>query len=214
VKITKHEHACLVIEKSDKKLIVDPGDFTDIKVLSESYDAVYISHIHADHFTVDNIATLARQNPEILVVANSQVIEAIKTLGLSTLVVATGHRETVAGFDLQFCGDDHAVIYQTSPCKNLGLVVDGRFYYPGDSLVVPQLDLQLELVATPSSAPWLKISEVMDFIKAIRAKKIFPTHNALLSVIGEKIFYNWLAKAAEQAETEWTVMLPGESNNC
>jgi L-ascorbate metabolism protein UlaG (beta-lactamase superfamily) len=56
----------------------------------------------------------------------------------------------------------------------------------------------IELVAVPASAPWMKISEAMEFIKKLKVKRVFPTHNALLSEFGEKAEYNWLKKATDE----------------
>ena len=49
MKITKYEHAALVVELDNHKVIIDPGSYT--KTMPEQHDvkAVVITHIHADH---------------------------------------------------------------------------------------------------------------------------------------------------------------------
>ena len=43
----------------------------------------------------------------------------------------------------------------------------------------------MDVVAVPAAAPWLKVSEAMDFITAVKPKKAFLMHDIMLSDTGQ-----------------------------
>ena len=94
--------------------------------------------------------------------------------------------------------------------QNIGLLVNQKLYYPGDSYTVPA-NKTIQVLATPASASWLRIDEANQFIKNIKAECVFPTHNALLSDIGASIHYRLLKEACDEAESEWIVLNPKQS---
>ena len=51
MRITKLEHAALILETSGRKLFVDPGSFMMALTETANADAVVITHEHADHWT-------------------------------------------------------------------------------------------------------------------------------------------------------------------
>jgi hypothetical protein len=82
-------------------------------------------------------------------------------------------------------------------------MVNGKLYYPGDSFTRP--DREVEILACPASAPWLKISEVMDFIAEVKPKRSFPTHNIHLSDFGNQLNNGRIQAVTEQfgGKYEW-----------
>jgi hypothetical protein len=71
--------------------------------------------------------------------------------------------------------------------------------------------VQPKILALPAVAPWLKIYESMRHIANTKPLQVFPTHNAMLSTIGESIFYNWLRKACEENGVEFIDLQPGDA---
>ena len=181
MKVTKYEHACFVVEKDNTSLIVDPGEFTTDFVVPDNVAAIIITHNHADHFSVENIQEIIKANPTATVIAPADV--TAKLGQYSTKTVTGGDSFAFEGFDLDFYGDTHALIHLDLPRPmNVGVLVEDRLYYPGDSFVVP--DKSVDTLALPISAPWMKLAESIDFMKAVGARVAFPTHDALLSHIG------------------------------
>jgi hypothetical protein len=82
-------------------------------------------------------------------------------------------------------------------------------YYPGDSFALPHQPV--DILAVPASAPWLKLSESMDFITAVKPKRVFPTHNALLSDIGAKINDGLLEASARGVAAVYIKLKPGDT---
>jgi len=93
--------------------------------------------------------------------------------------------------------------------QNIGVMVNNTFYYPGDSFTEP--GQPVAMLAVPVSAPWLKTAETIDFVRAVKPKHCFPTHNALLSQAGHNTVNTWTARICEPLGTTFTYLQPGES---
>src|SRR5690606_30455200 len=106
--------------------------------------------------------------------------------GLPFTVVAPGETVDADPFTLRFFGGRHAVIHESIPVvDNVGVLVNDELYYAGDSYTVP--DAEVGTLAAPIGAPWLKISEAMDFVLAVGPKRAFYVHDMTLSQAGKKI---------------------------
>ena len=92
--------------------------------------------------------------------------------------------------------------------QNLAVMING-LYYPGDSYTIPEVSV--ELLGCPSSAPWLKISDVMDFLATLKPARVFPTHNALLSEAGHQLQNGRIKEVSESLGGTFEYLLPGES---
>jgi len=53
-------------------------------------------------------------------------------------------------------------------------------YHPGDSFDTPG-DAEIDTLFVPVVAPWLKASEAIDFIRAVRPRNAYALHDALLN---------------------------------
>jgi len=108
-------------------------------------------------------------------------------------------RASGPGFELDFVGGKHNEIHSSIPIvDNVGVVVDrGALYHPGDSYAVPA-GVSIDVLAAPSSAPWLKIGEAMDFVLAVKPRRAFPMHELINSAAGQAMAKGRIAWAAEQ----------------
>lgn len=180
MRIVKRGHACLEVTESGKTLIIDPGDHTEPLDPSDLV-AVVITHEHPDHWDAAHLRAIRERFPEAPIFGPPGVLEAAEEF--EVVPVHAGERHTVGPFELQFFGGDHAVIHESIPVvDNVGVLVNGTLYYPGDSFAVP--DATVDVLAAPAGAPWLKISEVMDFVMAVAPKRTFATHVMSLSEAG------------------------------
>lgn len=84
---------------------------------------------------------------------------------------------------------------------NIGILINDLLYYPGDSFVLP--GRPVDTLALPVAAPWLKISEAMDFLTQIRPRLAFPTHDAVLSQIGKELVDGRLNATAQEQDTTY-----------
>lgn len=209
MRVTKHEHACLRLESAGKTLVIDPGSFT--LPLQEVTDlvAVVITHEHADHWTPEHLERLRKTFPDVPIYGPAGVAAAAS--GYDVTVVSPGDSVSADPFTLSFHGGRHAVIHESIPViDNVGVLVDGEFYYPGDSYAVPE-DAEVRLLAAPVGAPWLKIGEAMDFVLAVKPRRVFATHDMTLSRAGLGMGRARLQWAVEQNGGEFVALDPGES---
>lgn len=186
------------LTKDNESLVIDPGGWSKDFEPNDHTVGVVITHEHGDHLDKANLQKILEKNPEMCIYAHVDVIAQLDDFSGKRLAVAAGETVTVGPFSLRFTGGTHSTIHPDYPvCANLGVVVDdGALYYPGDSFALP--DCAVETLAVPASAPWMKMSEAMDFITAVKPKNCFPTHNILLSEEGHLLANTWLAKAAEK----------------
>ena len=89
---------------------------------------------------------------------------------LPVTVVKAGDEIKVGPFTLRFFGEKHAVIHESIPVvDNVGVLVNGSVYYGGDSYTVPE-GVEVDVLAAPAGAPWLKIGDVMDYVLAVKPR--------------------------------------------
>ena len=153
--------------------------------------------------------------PGTLVDDRSNPICSVRTLadaatGFDITVVSPGDSMTVGPFELEFFGGRHAVIHESLPVvDNVGVLVNDRLYYPGDSYAVPG-DVDVQLLAAPVGAPWLKIGEAMDFVLAVAPRRAFGTHDMTLSAIGLGMHRQRLDWAVQQGGGSFVALDPGD----
>ena len=201
MKLTKYQHACFTVEKEDASLIVDPGVFTHDLIVPSHVVGVVITHEHPDHFDEALIQRILEANPKATVIAHESI--SGRFTKYENLAAKTSEPYTIGPFTLRFFGGDHAAISNSMPVPpNLGVLIDDRLYYPGDSFVVPE-GVQVQELALPASAPWLKVSESMAFLSAVKPTFAFPTHDAILSNEGKELIDRMLGAVAGGQNTQY-----------
>jgi L-ascorbate metabolism protein UlaG (beta-lactamase superfamily) len=211
MRVTKYEHAALLIESEGKALVVDPGVFTTPLPDVHHVVAIVLTHQHADHWTADHLDRILRTTGQIPIYAPADVAGA--AAGYDITVVSPGDSVRVGPFALEFFGGEHAVIHESLPLvDNVGVLVNDQFYYPGDSYAVPQ-GRSIALLAAPVGAPWLKIGEAMDFVLAVAPRRAFGTHDMTLSTIGRQMGRERLTWAVEQGGGEFVALDPGDATD-
>lgn len=202
MKITKYEHACFTVEKDNQMIVIDPGNYTTDFVAPNHVLAIVITHEHDDHFDRELIASIVDKNPDAIIIGDASITSAIEVF--QTKTVTAGDILTVGLFTLEFFGGTHATIHDhfVAP-PNLGVLIDDLLYYPGDSFFIPE-DRGIDTLALPIAAPWLKTSEVLDFLSAIHPRVAFPTHDAILSAPGKDLMDRLVGNAAHAANIIYT----------
>jgi L-ascorbate metabolism protein UlaG (beta-lactamase superfamily) len=186
VHVTKFTHSCLRIDGDGPVLVVDPGAFSERSALTGA-DAVLITHEHIDHLNPDALADALALQPEMRVYAHADVLPKLTAFADVVTAVEPGQQFEAAGFTVRAYGGTHALIHSDIPrVANLGyLISDGgtNLYHPGDSFTVPD-DAVVETLFVPLNAPWAKLAESIDFVRAVKPDRAFALHDALLNEIG------------------------------
>lgn len=206
MKITKYEHACLVVEEQGKKLVIDPGDFADSLPDLDNVTAIIITHVHFDHLNKDRVKKILEKNPEAKIFSTQEVKNELSVAD----VVKPGEKQSIGPIGLEFFGGQHAVTHPDYPkCENIGVLVNNKFYYGGDSLVGP--DKPIEVLAVPISGPWSKTQEELDYMAKLKPQVAFPTHDALNSDVGNASQDRWFTTHSEKRGIEYKRLDVGES---
>ena len=186
--LTKFTHACVRLEQDGRVLVFDPGIFSETAAALDGAHAILITHEHADHLDVPSVAAALAANTALTVHAPAGVAATLRAAAAEqagqVFDAAPGGRFTAAGFSVQCFGGQHALIHPTIPVvANLAYLIDDDVYHPGDSLIVPD-GVSVGTLLVPVHAPWSKVSEVVDFVVAVRAPRVFQIHDGLLNEHG------------------------------
>lgn len=214
MQITKLEHACLVLEDSNESIIIDPGSYTRPVGEVQNVLAVVITHMHDDHCSEKQIDDILTSNPAVVIYGTDEVCKRLAGYNSSYNLVPVHHGDFYqhGTFTVEFFGDMHAEIHRSIPLiQNCGVMINGKLYYPGDSYTKP--DREVELLACPTSAPWLKIGDVMDFIAEVKPKRTFATHNVHLSDIGHELNNGRVKMVTEAGGGTFEYLTPGQVTN-
>jgi len=185
MRLTKMGHACVRVEKSGSTIVIDPGSFSYVDAALGA-DALLITHEHFDHFDQGRVRRAADANPGLEIWTNRKVAEQLGTIGAAIHVVGHGDRVVVAGFDVTVHGEYHAVIHPDIPVvSNVGFLLDGELFHPGDAFTLPEAPVSNLLL--PTDAPWLKLSEAIDFVRAVGPRHAYSLHDGLMNNSGLEV---------------------------
>lgn len=209
--ITKLGHCCLVLEHNGVKILTDPGTFTTEPVKDvRGISIILITHEHADHFHVESIEAVLKNNPTAMVVSNSAVAKLLAEKNVPCTVVGDTQSATVAGVLIEGFGKDHATIYGTMGLvENTGYLVASAFYFPGDSFHDPKRPV--DVLALPVAGPWMKISEAIDFAKQVKPRVAFGVHDGMIVPGFAGFVSTMLLNFLKDSGTEFVALGAGES---
>ncbi len=183
MRVTKFGHACVRLEHAGARVVIDPGVFTEPGA-TDGATAILITHEHADHFHPDNLR--ATDAPIHTISAVAEAIRAqAPDVAERVTVVEPGELFDV-GVPVQVIGELHNVIHADIPrIFNSGYLLalgSSTVYHPGDALTAP--DQTVDLLLTPSSAPWLRSEMAIDFVRKVGAPRNLAIHDRVYSEAG------------------------------
>ncbi len=155
MKLTQFEQSGFIIESDNGyKLAIDIGSYTPVDKLNGiSPDAMLISHIHGDHFSVEQIKKLV---PKKLYI-NRECIEVLGEESLSSEIIEIkiGDLIDIGGIKVQIFDVDHGPNTKVRPKENFGFLVevDGqKIYFAGDMFYPSGIevgDLEVDFALIP-----------------------------------------------------------------
>lgn len=207
MKVTKYEHATLVVTVGDEQLVIDPGVFLTPPDFANTV-AVVITHEHADHWSGTHLSAIVSKSPDVKIYGPPGLAAAAS--GFDIITVHESDIIAVGAFTLEFFGSTHAVIHESIPTvDNVGVMVNDELYYGGDSYTVP--GKPVGTLAAPVGAPWLKIGESIDYVLEVKPQRAFFIHDMTLSAAGKGMASDRLKWATEQNGGEYHALEIGES---
>jgi L-ascorbate metabolism protein UlaG (beta-lactamase superfamily) len=191
MRLTKFGHSCLLVEEGGARVLLDPGSFSDGFETLEGLTAVCLTHQHVDHLDPERVRPLLDRNPGVRVVSDEGSVEALGEAGADVEVVHDGDELALGGLSLRVVGRDHAAVHPQVPVvPNVGYLVGGRLFHPGDALTMP--GEPVEVLAVPAGAPWLKLADAVDYLREVGPRVAVPVHEKVLSEVGISSHYRLL----------------------
>ena len=182
--LTKYEQSGFILETNKGfRLAFDIGRFTPIEKLEGvNVDAMLVSHIHGDHFSLDHIKKLS---PKKLCLNN----ECFETLGEETLPfeiveVKVGDKISIEDIIVEFFNVDHGPNVSAPLKENFGFLItadDKTIYFAGDIFYESGIDvsnLEVDIVLLPVGTFYtFGPQEAFDFAKKFKKiGKIISMH--------------------------------------
>lgn len=215
MKLTKYTHACVRLEKDNRALVLDPGNFSETGEALAGAEAVLVTHEHADHIDVEAVVGALRASADLAIYAPAGVADKLREEAPETTArvnaVEPGESLEVAGFAVRSFGGQHALIHPQIPVvANIGYLIDENVYHPGDSFIIPD-GISVKTLLVPLHAPWSKAAEVVDFVIGVRAPRAFQIHDGLLNDNGLKVVEGHVKRIGAKYGTEYAHLRAGES---
>ncbi|MGH3917207.1 MAG: MBL fold metallo-hydrolase [Pseudonocardiaceae bacterium] len=200
--------SCVLVETGAARLLLDPGVYSAGFEELTGLDAILVTHQHPDHLDVERLPALLAANPGAVLVVDVGSAQQLTAAGMEYRVVGPGETVKLAGSTVEVIGGEHGVIHPDIPVvPNNGYLIDGgEVLHPGDSFDLPGRDVDVLLL--PTVAPWFKISEAVDYLRAVDPGLAVPIHQALLA--RPEKFYGLLRELAPVG-TEVNVAVPGQA---
>lgn len=210
--LTKHSHACVRIDADDVSVVIDPGTFTPAAEASlDTADVVLVTHDHFDHLDIQLVVACMASRPHLRVFGPASATRALLDAGADARRVhaaAGGERLDIDGLEVRAFTAPHGSIHEGIDVpENLGYLIGGQVYHPGDSYAVPSFSVDTLLV--PTSGPWTKVGDAIDFVTSVAPRQTVPIHDIMLSDIGRASMEMFLG-ADGLTRTPLRNLAPGE----
>lgn len=209
VQLTLLGHSCVLvsIDQSNgdqRRLLLDPGNLTPPVIDIGPVDAIVVTHAHGDHVDPDQIRQVRRAGPAP-VYGDEAVAALLSDAGIDGMNVVGPDTSSIADVPVTISAAPHEVVYPGVPVpQNLTYLLAGTVFAPGDSFSVPEVPVEVLLL--PTGAPWMKLAETIDYLRAVAPRVAIPVHDGGLAGAHQTMHRALITKFAPQ---DTTVLVPG-----
>jgi L-ascorbate metabolism protein UlaG (beta-lactamase superfamily) len=193
-RLTRWGHACIRLDRGTDRLVIDPGVFSELPGALDGVAAILVTPEHADHVATEPVVEAVQRGAEVW--APQPVVDLLVEAGApadQVHAVRGGESVTAGGFDVAVMGEWHALVHPDVPrVHNVGYLVAGVLH-PGDAYIDPA-GASVDVLCAPTGAPWLKLGEVVDYVRHVTPGRVVVIHDALLSTIGQGMAIGLLSR--------------------
>jgi L-ascorbate metabolism protein UlaG (beta-lactamase superfamily) len=170
MKVTKFIHSCLLVETPDRVAIFDPGVMSeqalDIDAITK-LDDIFITHIHADHYSAELIKQLVDKFPEVRITSTPEVVAQLADASIKA------SDQPPAG--VTFFDSPHESVKPLfdSP-QEIGIHYLDKLSHPGDSHSFYETKA---ILALPITAPWGSTIKALNLVLELKPRYVLPIHD-------------------------------------
>lgn len=176
MKIKKLGHCCLVLEINGKRVMTDPGSFSTSQKQEKNIDLIIFTHEHQDHYHLETLKEVLKNNPEAIIITNSAVGKLLNDSGINFTKIEDGQSIDFHGIQIKGFGNVHAEIYETyGQVQNTGYMIGG-LCFPGDAFEDPKMEV--DMIALPITGPWMRVKDAINYAQKLKPRIVFPVHDA------------------------------------
>lgn len=184
MRITKYNHACLLVEDNGNNTLIDPGAFSedvlDVNKLPK-IDYLLITHEHMDHLSIPLVKQIVATFPDVKIVTTPEIVQQLA-------------KENIQATDT---GDDYIKVESVPhernwgfpPPQNILVTLGEKLAHPGDSHT---FSTHAEILALPITAPWGSTTAAVDVALKLKPKVIIPIHDFMLKDESRRLLYSWV----------------------
>jgi len=222
VKATFHGHACFVVERDEKRVIIDPfltgNPAADIGPDQlPPLDAILLSHGHGDH--LGDAVALSKRHTAV-VVATYELAKFCADRGATThgMHIGGAHQfpfgrvKLVPAFHGGQVEGDKTGSYTTNPCGLVVTLGGKTVYHTGDTALTLEMQLlagKIDLMLVPIGDNYtMGVEDAARAVEFVKPKSVIPMHYNTWDLIraDPREFRRLVGKTADV-----TILSPGES---
>jgi len=189
MKITKYNHACLLVEDNGTNTLIDPGNYSEEVMDVESLpnlNYIAITHAHQDHFYLPLVKKLVTKFPDVKIIATPEIVEQLAKENIQA---------TSEGDDyISVTPVPHEKVWAAPQAQNIMVTVGGRLAHPGDSHT---FTTNAEILALPFAAPWGSTTRAVEIVEELKPKVVIPIHDFMLKDASRQGMYGWVQSYLE-----------------
>lgn len=139
---------------------------------------------------------------------NSSVAEQLGG-GDRVHVIGVGDEFTAAGHTVRVYGEWHELLHKDIPwVGNVGFLVDGSVFHPGDAFTVP--DERVDTLLLPVHGPWSRTGELIDWVREVRPTRCVAVHDGALNDAGLSIVDRLFGEGGPGIGASYTRLATGQ----
>ena len=204
IRVRKIHHACLTVDDGSTRLLIDPGRLGPRPGL-DGVDAVLITHRHFDHLDPELVGAALRRG--IPVWAPGDALGGLGgDDGLHEAVPGAALR--IGALPVRVAGNRHAELHPTlAGPENRAYLIAERVFVTGDEHPVPPG--RPAALVTPVDAPWLRATDLIRYVRAVRPELVVGVHDGLLNEDGLSVARHVVESLQDEGASRAVVLADG-----
>lgn len=186
MRIRKYNQSCMLIETSNKRILIDPGVFgyNEELLINDwvNIDIILITHKHSDHCNKKAIEKIVdKYNAKLII---TREVQSEYQFGNYTLVKEADVLQ-IDSIKIEVIHAQHGYLTgmrerNAEVVENVGYIIDDgnlRFYTTSDTINFYN-NIKCDVIAMPFNGNGLTMGVVdaVDFVKQINPKMVLPVH--------------------------------------